>query len=212
MAAIVAAGAEVAKAGEEPFNPMVLITEGKNPRGIPTAKFIENVDVFLEHPKLTVEGALGALNDLYSKYKYMETSFARSKDSYKAKIPETTQTIELVRMMIKKSNEGEEMTTNYSLCDTMYAKASVDTASRKVYLWIGASTMVEYNYDEALVLLEKQLEETKLKLEELMEDLYHLRGNSITVEVNMARMFNHSVKLKKAREAAAQGLPAPPIK
>lgn len=141
----------------------------------------------------------------------METSFERSKNQYKAKIPETIQTLELVKMLIKKSDEGEEMTTNYSLCDTMYAKANVDTACRKVYLWIGASTMVEYSYDEALKLLEKQLAETHMKLEELMEDLYHLRGNSITVEVNMARMFNHSVKLKKAKEAVAMGqLPAPP--
>lgn len=170
------------------------------------------MDEFLEHPKLTVEIALGALNDLYSKYKYMETSFERSKNTYKAKIPETIQTIELVKMMIKKSDAGEEMTTNYNLCDTIYAKANVDTASRKVYLWIGASTMVEYNYDEALALLEQQLQETKVKVEELMEDLYHLRGNSITVEVNMARIFNHSVKLKKAKEDAARGLPAPPVK
>ena len=40
---------------------------------------------------------------------------------------------------------------------------------------------------------------------ELQEDLYHLRGNSITVEVNMARLFNHSVKLKKLKEAATTG-------
>jgi prefoldin subunit 5 len=79
----------------------------------------------------------------------------------------------------------------------------VDTSAKKVFLWIGASTMVEYGCEEAQALLEKQLEQSHAKIEELQEDLYHLRGNSITVEVNMARLFNHSVKVKKAKEAAA---------
>jgi hypothetical protein len=60
--------------------------------------------------------------------------------------------------------------------------------------------MVEYKYQEALELLEKQLEQTHLKIAELQEDLYYIRGNAITVEVNMARLFNHSVKLKKQKE------------
>jgi hypothetical protein len=73
-----------------------------------------------------------------------------------------------------------------------------------VFLWIGASTMVEYTFEEAIELLETQLIQAQLKIKELMEDLYHLRGNSITVEVNMARLFNHSVKLKQMKEAAAK--------
>jgi predicted nuclease with TOPRIM domain len=75
-----------------------------------------------------------------------------------------------------------------------------------VYLWIGASTMVEYTYSEAETLLQQQLEVSQAKIQELQEDLYYLRANSITVEVNMARLFNHSVKLKKAAEAAAAGV------
>lgn len=63
--------------------------------------------------------------------------------------------------------------------------------------------MVEYKYAEAIELLETQLTQTHLKIEELQEDLYFLRGNAITVEVNMARLFNHSVKLKKLKEITA---------
>ena len=73
----------------------------------------------------------------------------------------------------------------------------------KVFLWIGASTMVEYSQDEAIELLEEQLRQTEAKIIEADEDLSFLRGNCITVEVNMARLFNHNVKLKKMREAAA---------
>ena len=70
-------------------------------------------------------------------------------------------------------------------------------------MWIGASTMVEYTYEEAITLLSTQLEQTHAKIKELNEDLSALKENSITVEVNMARLFNHNVKLKKQAEAAA---------
>eukprot|EP01035_Chromulina_nebulosa_P018890 gene18890-24686_t len=181
-------------------NLITLITEGKNPRGIPSAKFIENVESFLQ--EYSVEAALGALNELYSKYKYMETSFEKSKSVYKSKIPDIEQTLELIQILKGKEDEGEDLITNYSLCDTIYAKAKVTTADGKVYLWIGANTMVEFSYDEALTLLQTQLEQSYIKLNELDEDLFFLRGNSITVEVNMARLFNHNVKIKKLREGS----------
>ncbi len=72
-----------------------------------------------------VEPALGAFNELYSKYKYMESSFERSKNVYKSKIPEIEQTLELIKAMKQKQEDGEDMITNYSLCDTLYSKAQV---------------------------------------------------------------------------------------
>jgi prefoldin subunit 5 len=77
----------------------------------------------------------------------------------------------------------------------------LDIDAGVVYLWIGAGTMVEYTYQEAIDLLESQYTQTFAKIAELQEDLYFLRGNSITVEVNMARLFNHSVRIKKEQEA-----------
>lgn len=55
----------------------------------------------------------------------MEGSFERSKVSYKSKIPDIEQTLELIKIMKKKAENAEEMFTNYSLCDTIYAKAKV---------------------------------------------------------------------------------------
>ena len=52
-------------------------------------------------------------------------------------------------------------------------------------------------------LLETQVVQTQAKIEEINDDLAHLRTNSITVEVNMARLFNHNVKVKKLKEASA---------
>lgn len=109
----------------------------------------------------------------------------------------------MVRVLMKKRDDAEEMLVNYALCDTVYAKAKIEPSFGKVCLWIGASTMVEYSYEEAIELLTEQLASMHLKIEELNEDLYHLRGNSITVEVNMARLFNHSVKMKKLASLAS---------
>lgn len=181
-------------------NLATLISDGKNPRGIPAAKFIDNLEEFLNDT--SVEASIGAYNDLYQKYKYMEKNFDKSKSVYKSKIPEIEQTLELIKVLKTKQDEGEEMTTNYNLCDMVYAKAKVDTDVGKVCLWIGAQTMVEFTYDEAIDMLEVQLVQSHEKIQELDEDLYFLRGNSITVEVNIARLFNHSVKLKKQREAS----------
>lgn len=58
-------------------------------------------------------------------------------------------------------------------------------------------------YGAGKELLETQIEQTKGKVIEINEDLAHLRTNSITVEVNMARLFNANVKAKKLKEATA---------
>jgi hypothetical protein len=69
-----------------------------------------------------------------------------------------------------------------------------------VALYIGAKSFLEYSFDEALELLSSQIAQSWDKLRELNDDLAFLRTSSITVEVNMARLFNHSVKLKKLKE------------
>jgi hypothetical protein len=54
-------------------------------------------------------------------------------------------------------------------------------------------------------MLEQQYQQSLEKIAELNEDLDHLRANSITVEVNMARLFNHNVKMKKLATKASGG-------
>jgi hypothetical protein len=55
----------------------------------------------------------------------MEQSFERSKGIYKSKIPEVAQSIELIEKMKQKADAGDDMITQYSLCDTVYASAKV---------------------------------------------------------------------------------------
>jgi Prefoldin subunit len=74
---------------------------------------------------VNVETALGAFNELYSKYKYMEGHLEKSKEIYKSKIPDIEQTLESIKLMKQKKENDEDMFTNYSLCDTIYARAQV---------------------------------------------------------------------------------------
>lgn len=132
---------------DEDIKLLQLITEGGNPRGIPSAKFIvisfflifflsfvfiflkyyfiqENVEEYLSGN--SVESTLGALQELYSKYKYMEQSFEKSKNVYKSKLPVIEQTIDLIKTLKQKKEDDEEVVTHYSLCDTLYASAKVN--------------------------------------------------------------------------------------
>ena len=81
------------------------------------------MEKFLEHA--AAESVIGAYHDLYSKYKYMETSFEKSKGVYKSKIPDLEQTIELVKVLTAKQDEGEDASINYNICDMIYSRATV---------------------------------------------------------------------------------------
>ncbi len=101
-----------------------LISDNVNPRGIPAAIFIENVEEFLGGA--AIEATLGAYQELYGKYKYMEQSFQKSKGVYKGKVPDIEQTLDIIKLMLAKKNAGEgDIITNYSLSDTVFGKAKV---------------------------------------------------------------------------------------
>jgi cell division ATPase FtsA len=55
----------------------------------------------------------------------MESSFEKSKAVYKSKIPDIERTLDLIRAMMSKAEEGEDFIANYNLSDTVYAKAKV---------------------------------------------------------------------------------------
>jgi prefoldin subunit 5 len=133
----------------------------------------------------------------------MEKSFEAQKASYKSKLPDMEQTLQHVKILKKKRDAGEDLFTNFSLSDTVYTKAKINLERNAVCIWIGANIMVEFGIDEAVEMLQEKLVQTQAKLDEISEDLFALRGNSITVEVNMARIINHSVKEKRI----ATGLP-----
>ena len=60
----------------------------------------------------------------------------------------------------------------------------------KVGLWLGANVMVEYNFSEAIILLNKNLKNAEAKLKESDDDIDFLKDQITTSEVNMARVYN----------------------
>lgn len=66
------------------------------------------------------------------------------------KIPELEKAIELVQELIKKKDE--EFSCKFMLSEGIFTEA-VSKSEGTVFLWLGANTMVEYNYEEALDLL-----------------------------------------------------------
>ncbi|DBA02844.1 TPA: hypothetical protein N0F65_006634 [Lagenidium giganteum] len=170
----------------------------RNARGIPTAVFVEAIDAFMSSLGIrTIEPIVGALQQLYSKYKFMEVNLQKSRDSFKRKIPETEKDLEMLKHLIAKQEEGESIKTHFNLADNVYAKATVDCSVGKVCIWLGANVMVEYSYEEALELLENNVATATDRLAQIETDLAFLRDQIITTEVNIARIFNHDVRRRR---------------
>ena len=104
-----------------------------------------------------IEPLVGALQQMYSKYKFMETSLQKNRETFKRKIPDTQKDLDLVRHLITKRDEDERLDMKFNLADNVYAKAAVDCSVGKVCIWLGAQVMVEYPYEEAQELLEKNV-------------------------------------------------------
>ncbi|RLN87233.1 hypothetical protein BBJ28_00004267 [Nothophytophthora sp. Chile5] len=170
----------------------------RNPRGIPAAVFVEAVDAFMSAIGIrSIEPLVGALQQMYSKYKFMETSLQKSRESFQRKIPETRKDLSVLQHLMAKQEQGEALQTRFNLADNVYAKANVDCSVGKVCIWLGAQVMVEYPYDEALTLLEQNVATATERLEQIDADLSFLRDQIITTEVNIARIFNHDVRRRR---------------
>ena len=131
------------------------ITEGTNDRGIPTTKFLDDIDIFANsfNPPASSELLIGAYSDLYSKFKAYEQQLEQKKQTYQNSLPEIEKSLTLVKHLKTKKDADEKVITRYNLADTVYCKAEVDCSQGIVNLWLGANVMLEYTYDEALELL-----------------------------------------------------------
>jgi prefoldin subunit 5 len=207
MASSTAVAAAGAAPGVDEIDTSLLV-KGRNARDIPEVVFIEDVPSFLQAlaggrpgaQPVPVETAIGAFNELYSKYKMYEANLDRTRASTKLKIPEIERSLDLVRHLIEKQGSAEKIKTHYNLADTVYGRAELEGDGR-VCIWLGANVMLEYSYTEALELLESSLANAGQKMAETVEDLQLLRNNIITVEVNMARIFNWDVKRRRELDA-----------
>lgn len=188
-----------------------LKTGETNPRGIPEAKFIENIEDFINPRRCTDADVSNFLNELQMRleqYKFMEESKRSSLANLDTKIPDITNTLNMCEFLKQRSteigrdeldNEQKTISVDYQLNDTIYATANIEPESCKsVSLWLGANVMLEYPIDEAIDMLSERLTSTKHSKEITLEDLEFLRANITTMEVNLARVYNWDVQRRKS--------------
>ncbi|AMD19079.1 HBR178Cp [Eremothecium sinecaudum] len=177
-----------------------------NPRGIPKAPFVENVEDFVKEPS-DFELCFNKFQERLSKYKYMQESKLSTISQLKSKIPDIENALKMCKLMkLKQGGETESLKVNYQLDETLYTKAAIDVSEDlKVGLWMGADVMLEYPIDEAVELLSEKLEAAKDSLKIANEDVEFLRENVTTMEVNCARLYNWDVERRQALKVAQKG-------
>ena len=60
--------------------------------------------------------------------------------------------------------------------------------------------MVEYTLDEALTLLERNAKLTQETLDQVNEELGFIHEQITTCEVNMARVYNNDVRVRRKKD------------
>ncbi|KAM3533396.1 hypothetical protein MY4038_003289 [Beauveria bassiana] len=166
-----------------------------NPRGIPTAPFVDKVEDYVSS-RDEVEGTLQSFQELISKYQFMEMNLQRRMSGLKDKIPDIQKTLDTVKFMKLRKDESEPIETTFELNDTLYARANIPP-TEEVYIWLGANVMLSYPIDEAQTLLESKLKAAKTSLSNCEEDLDFIREQITTMEVATARVYNWEVVQKR---------------
>eukprot|EP00922_Rhytidocystis_sp_ex-Travisia-forbesii_P053977 GHVS01080102.1.p1 GENE.GHVS01080102.1~~GHVS01080102.1.p1 ORF type:complete len:200 (-),score=28.86 GHVS01080102.1:332-931(-) len=173
------------------------------PRGLRTAKFLDDVDAFMVGKNL--DSVLGQARELLEKFRMMEKSHQREKSNWKCKIPELQEALQAVEMIDKfNTNPSSPATCQsyYKLAESVFAQATVPKTAN-VKLWLGASTMMEYPAEQAKTMLQKNLSDVKEKLDDVTTALEFARAQIVVCEVNVARIYNYGVKIRQqARETS----------
>lgn len=153
----------------------------------------------------SADDEMNSMRELYSKYKVMESSLNQTRATLKAKIPEIQKCLEMIAFLKGKAAASEPVETQFQLADNVYANATVKKP-QTVCLWLGAKVMMEYTLDEASTVLATNLEAATKTLADVLNDLSFLKDQQTITEVNLARVYNHDVKMRRkaAAEAAAK--------
>jgi prefoldin subunit 5 len=136
----------------------------------------------------------------------MESHLVQQQKGLHVKIPDISNALQALHHLMKKD---DVVSCHFELADSVYANAKIQKENT-VLLWLGANVMLEYTYAEADALLTKNLSNAEVTLKSLDEDLAFLKDQITISEVNIARIHNYNVQLKKdakEKEAATSGQP-----
>ncbi|KAN0118118.1 prefoldin subunit [Russula decolorans] len=210
--------------------PPDIVQEGeKNPRGIPKAIFINDVEEYLGGPDAAVERVLSAFQDALAKYRYMDSNLAQRRRGLEEKIPDIRKTLNMVEFL-RDRREGKKATKGSGAGDsddddddelehehdendggkpvpirTTFELADTLYAEAEleetdtVFLWLGANVMLSYKIPAAIELLKSKLEAATTSLNNAIEDLEFIREQMTVMEVNTARIYNWDVKRRREK-------------
>ena len=113
-------------------------------------------------------------------------------------MPEIKKTLDVLKFLKDKADDDKEYVTNFELAPNILAKAKLQQV-QTVNLWLGANVMMEFSFQEAEELLSGNLETAGANLTKVDEQLAFLRDQITTTEVNMARIYNHEVRIRRLK-------------
>ncbi|KAA8647218.1 hypothetical protein EYZ11_008659 [Aspergillus tanneri] len=182
------------------------VTTQTNPRGIPVAPFVDNVNDYVSS-RADVEATLRSFQEMISKYQFMEVNTQRRAAGLREKIPDIKKTLDMVRFLkLRREANSAPLETNFELNDTLYARATITPEdTEEVYLWLGANVMLSYPIAEADTMLQDKLSAAETSLSHCDEDLEFLREQITTLEVATARVYNWDVVQRRKEKAEGKG-------
>jgi len=164
---------------------------------IPEAFFVEDVAKLMTTRKTDAKTLLEECDNMYQQYKRMEGQLALRQRKLQSQVVEIKSSIGMLEHL-DNADATQTLSTDFRLNDALFVKATIPQTD-KVALWLGANVMLEYDTKEALELLRKNYESAKENISAIKVDMDYLRDQITTVEVNMARIYNHDVSQRRAQ-------------
>ena len=94
------------------------------------------------------------------------------------------------------------MDIDFLISEGIFVKGKAKEPLEHISLWLGANTVVQLTFKEALELLSSNLENALASKEQISEELAYIKDQKTTTEVNVARVYNHSLALKREQQIA----------
>ena len=94
------------------------------------------------------------------------------------------------------------MEVDFLISEGIYVKGKVKEPVEHISLWLGANTIVQLTFKEAIELLHSNLENAHSSRVQIAEELSYIKDQKTTTEVNVARVYNHSLTLKREAQLA----------
>lgn len=171
-----------------------VLPDSYNTRKIPRAEFIADIKAYVDQFDGDVAASITRLQESLNKYTFLFDALRKNLETLRFSVPELESNIEAIRYF--QTRGEDEIPVTYELATGVYARATV--AKREmIALWLGSRVMVEYSYDEAAALLEKNIEDANAAIEDLSMNLQFLKEQITTTEVSISRVFNWDVNARK---------------